>query len=80
MQNSGLLEAYHVEIQKYIDRGTFVRLDASEMSDYTGAVNYITHHGVLKDSASTPLRVVTNSSKKNGKYSLNDIMPRDLIA
>ena len=62
LQNNGLLETYHIEMQKYIDRGTFVRLDASEMSDYTGAVNYITHHGVLKDSASTPLRVVTNSS------------------
>ena len=46
------------------------------MEDYSGVVNYITHHGVIKDSASTQLRVVTNSSKKNGKYSLNDIMPK----
>ena len=46
------------------------------MEDYQGPVNYITHHGVLKDSATTPLRVVTNSSVKNGQYSLNDLMPK----
>ena len=46
------------------------------MTDYGGPAQYITHHGVLKDSTSTPLRVVTNSSFKNGKYSLNDILPK----
>ena len=46
------------------------------MKEYSGPVNYITHHGVMKDSVTTPLRVVTNSSKKNGQFSLNDLMPK----
>ena len=72
----GHLETYHAEMKKFIEKGTFVQLTADEMDDYRGPVNYISHHGVLKDSASTPLRVVTNSSKKNGQYSLNDLLPK----
>ena len=64
------------EMKKFIDRGTFVQLSTSEMQEYAGPVIYITHHGFFKDSASTPLRVVTNSPKKNGKYNLNDLMPK----
>ena len=63
-------------MKKYMERGTFVVLNQQEMLDYAGSVQYITHHAVLKDSSSTPLHVVTNSSFKNGKYSLNDILPK----
>ena len=59
-------------MKKYMERGTFVVLNQQEMLDYAGSVQYITHHAVLKDSSS----VVTNSSFKNGKYSLNDILPK----
>ena len=76
LEKDGLLDAYNSEIKKYIDRQTFVVLSEQEMADYCGPVQYITHHGVLKDSATTPLRVVTNSSFKNGKYSLNDLLPK----
>ena len=76
LEKENLLETYHEEIRKYIARGTFVELSDSEMIEYTGPINYITHHGVMKDSVTTPLRVVTNSSKKNGKFSLNDLMPK----
>jgi len=76
LKKDGLLEAYNLEIQKYIDRKTFILLSKEEMKDYSGPVQYITHHGVLKDSSSTPLRVVTNSSFKNGKFSLNDLLPK----
>ena len=76
LEKDGLLQAYNAEIQKYLDRDTFIQLSKEEMSDYAGPVQYITHHAVLKDSTSTPLRVVTNSSFKNGKYSLNDILPK----
>ena len=55
LKNDNLLDAYHAEIQKYIDRGTFVELSKSEMDEYAGPINYITHHGVLKDSASTQI-------------------------
>ena len=76
LKKDNLLEAYNQEIQKYMDRGTFLVLSKQEMLDYSGPSQYITHHGVLKDSVSTPLRVVTNSSFKNGKYSLNDLLPK----
>ena len=76
LKRDGLLEAYNAEIKKYLDRDTFVQLSKEEMADYAGPINYITHHGVLKDSVTTPLRVVTNSSHKNGKYSLNDLLPK----
>ena len=61
LQKDGLLEAYNNEMKKYMERGTFVVLNQQEMLDYAGPVQYITHHAVLKDSSSTPLRVVTNS-------------------
>ena len=76
LKKDNLLEAYNEEIKKYLDRGTFIILSKQEMSDYGGPVQYITHHCVMKDSISTPLRVVTNSSFKNGKYSLNDLLPK----
>ena len=63
-------------MKKYMERGTFVVLNKQEMLDFAGPVQYITHPAVLKDSSSTPLHVVTNSSFKNGKYSLNDILPK----
>ena len=76
LKKENLLDSYHAEIKKYIDRGTFRVLTEEEMNSYEGPVNYITHHGVIKDSASTPLRVVTNSSFKNGPNSLNDTLVR----
>ena len=39
-------------------------------------MQYISHHGVIQDSVTTPLRIVTNSSLKNGKYSLNECLVR----
>ena len=45
-----------------------------EISAYTGPVNYITHHKVYKPSSlSTPVRLVSNSSFRNGSTNLNDI-------
>ena len=76
LKKDNLLEAYNKEIEKYLARGAFVELSKDEIDTYSGPVQYITHHAVLKDSASTPLRVVTNSSFKNGKYSLNDLLPK----
>ena len=76
LKKDDLLQPYNEEIKKYMDRGTFVILSKEELEEYCGPVQYITHHGVMKDSVSTPLRVVTNSSFRNGKYSLNDILPK----
>ena len=67
---------YSLEFQKYIDRGGIVKLSEQEKSEYKGPVNYISHHGVVTDSVTTPLRLVSNSSLKNGTYSLNECLAR----
>ena len=76
LKKDGLLDTYNAEIKKFLEKGTFVKLTREEMNSWAGPAQYITHHAVLKESASTPVRVVTNSSFKNGKYSLNDILPK----
>ena len=67
---------YSLEFQKYIDRGGVVKLSEQEISEYKGPVNYISHHGVVTDSVTTPLRLVSNSSLKNGTYLLNECLAR----
>ena len=74
LMKSGHLDFYNQEIQKYIDRGGAVKLNKDEIDAYKGPVNYISHHGVERDSATTPLRVVTNSSLNNGGNSLNSCL------
>ena len=75
LKRSGMLEQYNDQIKKFIDRGIVVKLDKHEMADWKGPINYISHHGVVKeDSVTTPLRVVTNSSLRNGTTSLNGCM------
>ena len=76
LKKDGLLNVYHEEVQKYIDRGTFVKLTKEEMDTYEGPHQYITHHAVMKDSVTTPLRVVTNSSFNNHGNSLNSCLPK----
>ena len=76
--NSGQLDYYNKEFQKYLDRGAAVKLTKQEIEEWKGPVNYISHHGVVQDSVSTPLRIVTNSSLKNGIRSLNECLVRVL--
>ena len=44
------------------------------MDLYKGPINYVTHHEVYKYSNKTPVRLVSDSSFKNGDTSLNDIL------
>ena len=76
LTRDGLLDQYHAEMRKYMERGTFVKLTQREMDEYEGPHQWITHHGVIKGSVSTPLRVVTNSSFNNRGNSLNSCLPR----
>ena len=73
---SGHLDFYSSEVQKYLDRGGVVRLSKAEIDEWKGPQNYISHHGVEKPSATTPLRVVTNSSLNNAGNSLNGCLIR----
>ena len=76
LKRDGLLETYNEEIEKYLQRGTFVELSQEEIDSYEGPHQYIVHHAVLKDSKTTPCRVVTNSSFNNGGHSLNSCLPK----
>ena len=76
LKKDGLLVPYHEEIRKFLERGTFVMLSKEELESYEGPQQYISHHAVLKDSASTPLRVVTNSSLNNNGNSLNSCLAK----
>ena len=57
-----------------IDRGVVKELSQFDLETYDGPINYITHHEVLKDSASTPLRIVSKSSFPNGRTTLNECL------
>ena len=70
----GLHSHYCEQIKDFLSRGVAVKLSKDEMSSWSGPAQYITHHGVLKVSVTTPLRVVTNSSFNNGGNSLNSCL------
>ena len=58
-----------------LQRNALSPLSQSELDSYTGPINYITHYAVLKPgSLSTPVRLVSNSSFRNGNTNLNDLM------
>ena len=51
------------------------KVSQEEIKTYQGTINYITYHKVYKDtSILTSVRLVSNSSFKNGFTNLNDIM------
>ena len=60
-----LLHVYNEQVQQILDRKTAIKLCKEEMRDYQGPCQYISHHAVLKNSPSTPCRMVTNSSFNN---------------
>ena len=68
----GLIAVYNEQVKSMLDRGTAVKLSQQEIDDWAGPAHYITHHPVLKDSVSTPVRLVSNSSF--GSPSLNSIL------
>ena len=74
LKQAGQLDYYNQEIQKILDRAAAVELTKEEMDNWSGPINYISHHGVEQPSVTTPLRIVTNSSLKNGGKSLNDCL------
>ena len=74
LKRDNLLVAYDEQVQQILDRKAAVKLSELEMEEYVGPAQYISHHPVLKDSVSTPVRMVTNSSFPNGGSSLNSCL------
>ena len=66
-----LYEAYNDQIRDQLKRGVAVKLSEDEIQSWTGPCQWISHHAVLKDSVTTPVRVVSNSSFNNCGKSLN---------
>ncbi|XP_064097204.1 uncharacterized protein LOC135208689 [Macrobrachium nipponense] len=67
------LDHYQEILQEQEDRG-FIEKVIYNKSDVD--CHYLAHHGVLKDSATTPIRIVFDCSSKKGKngLSLNDCL------
>ena len=74
LMKDGLHGAYNEQIKSQLERGVAIQLSADEMESWTGPCQYITHHAVLKDSVTTPVRVVSNSSFNNHGNSLNSCL------
>ena len=66
------LEAYNSEFKKFIDRGAISRIIQQEMDEYSEPISYVTHLPVHKpESATTTLRIVTNTSFINETVKLS---------
>ena len=66
---------YCEQFRDTVSRGVFRLVSRVELSKYKGARRYISHHEVFKeDSASTPIRLVLNTSLRYKGLSLNDIL------
>lgn len=76
------LEAYNVVFNEYVEQGALIPVEKKEIEEWKsagGVVHYISHHGVDNDhSATTPLRLVANSTVKNFSTgpSANDLWPK----
>ena len=68
------MKAYDEQVQQILDSKSAVGLSKQEMEEYQGPTQYISHHAVLKDSVSTLVRMVTDSSFSNGGSSLNNYL------
>ena len=73
LKNKGHADMYKEQIKDMVSRGVARKLSKEEIQNYDGPIFYIGHHEVMKpDSASTPCRIVFNSSAKFSNHILND--------
>ena len=61
---NGVHAQYVEQFQDMIRRGVVSRVTPEEMDAYQGPINYIVHSEVYKDSNSTPVRLVSDSTFK----------------
>ena len=66
---------YIEQFKDMVRRQVVSKVSKAQIQTYHGPTNYITHHDIYKHgSASTPVRLVSNSSFRNGSTNLNNIM------
>ena len=67
-------EVVNKQYKDFIDREVYTLITPEEDKAYVGPKFYVNNHVVIKqESASTPARLVTNSSLKYKGVSLNDV-------
>lgn len=73
LNKKGLVEAYDGILKEQLDKGFIEEVPDAWPKNYS---HYLPHHGVLKESATTPLRIVFNCSSKASQQapSLNDCL------
>ena len=77
LKREGRLTEFNDEFQGFLDRGAIREVTNSELENYDGPVQYVSHHPVFKEgTGSTRLRIVSNSSLPNSGSSLNDCLPK----
>ena len=71
---------YIEQFQDMVRRKVVSEVSEEEIKTYQGPSNFITHHKMDKDSsASTPVRLVSNSSFKNDSTNLNNIVVKSVV-
>ena len=67
---------YTKSFQDVIDRNALSEIPLQDLSEWSGHVNWNTQYNVLKDSATTPVILVSNSSIQNGSTILNELLTK----
>jgi hypothetical protein len=85
LERNGQTPAYNAELKQFLERGVIRELTEEEMAAWTGPLNYISHHPVVKADSTTKLRIVSNSSldNNNSGHNYNDLQakgPNSLIS
>ena len=74
-KNESLMKLYDDQVNDFVNRGVISKLSELELKSWNGPVRYVDHHEVFKEGSTTPLRIVINSSFRNGnELSFNDIL------
>ena len=66
------MKLYDVSWNDMIDRNIAYKLSKKEIFNYDGPIHYIAHSEVLRESSSTHLRIVFDSSTSFKGHRLND--------
>ena len=78
LKNPSWGSVYQAQVQDMLDRGIARIVPESELSNYTGVINYLPHLAVSNPrSASTPVRICFDASRpQGGGPSLNKILAK----
>ena len=65
-------------MQDRLDKKVIANISPLELKAGNLTVNWNTHHGVLKDSATSPIKLESHSSFTNGSRALTDLLVKGL--